>query len=77
MEQFKTARAQQFNAVDKGLQQQVTDFYRRKRATKEFDNALQKTSFCRLTRVVSYGLWATRWLPKNFSLDALRHKPSH
>jgi hypothetical protein len=34
-------QAQQFNAVDKELQQQLTDFYKRKRATQDFENALQ------------------------------------
>ena len=32
-------QAQQFNAVDKQLQQQLTDFYKRKRAAREFEGA--------------------------------------
>jgi hypothetical protein len=34
-------QAQQFNAVDKELQQQLTDFYKRKRAAQEFEQASQ------------------------------------
>jgi len=34
-------QAQQFNAVDKELQQQLTDFYKRKRAAREFEAVAQ------------------------------------
>jgi hypothetical protein len=34
-------QAQQFNAVDKELQQQLTDFYKRKRAARAFEGADQ------------------------------------
>ena len=38
---FIPEQAQQFNAVDKELQQQLTDFYKRKRAAREFERATQ------------------------------------